>query len=246
MEDKAAKSASAKDRQFASDTNVINRARDDTKYQRAAADAKAAGLHPLFALGAGGAGGGSPAMSVGSSPSGSHLGGGISRAAAQIGSRMTGADERALHAAQEQRSQESHTMDMAQEQLRLSALKRAEQKAISGIDVWEPGQGDVAITHPIGTQLGVPLDKRPLSSTGRRSVPMWMETMTKDGPSRVLNPDMGMDEVGQVEFLRQQAEEWASRLLTKGRKSMKSRHKKQRQKSRRIMRRSDSDFIGGS
>lgn len=47
-------------------------ARDDTKYQRAVKDAKAAGLHPLFALGAGGAG--SPSFMAGQSETGSALG----------------------------------------------------------------------------------------------------------------------------------------------------------------------------
>ncbi len=47
-------------------------ARDDSRFQRATADAKAAGLHPLFALGAAGAG--SPSFIAGQSESGSALG----------------------------------------------------------------------------------------------------------------------------------------------------------------------------
>ncbi len=46
--------------------------REDTRFQRASADAKAAGLHPLFALGAAGAG--SPQFIAGQSETGSALG----------------------------------------------------------------------------------------------------------------------------------------------------------------------------
>lgn len=47
-------------------------AREDSRYQRASKDAKLAGLHPLFALGAGGAG--SPQFIAGQSETGSTLG----------------------------------------------------------------------------------------------------------------------------------------------------------------------------
>ncbi len=47
-------------------------ARDDSRFQRASKDAKLAGLHPLFALGAAGAG--SPSFIAGQSQSGSALG----------------------------------------------------------------------------------------------------------------------------------------------------------------------------
>ena len=47
-------------------------AREDSRFQRASVDAKAAGLHPLFALGAAGAG--SPQFIAGQSQSGSTLG----------------------------------------------------------------------------------------------------------------------------------------------------------------------------
>ncbi len=56
--------------------------REDTRYQRAVADAKAAGLHPLFALGAAGAG--SPQFIAGQSQSGSALGDAV-RGAGRVG-----------------------------------------------------------------------------------------------------------------------------------------------------------------
>ena len=100
-------------------------------------------------------------------------------------------------------------MDMAQENLRLSALKRAEANANAGQDVWKTGPGDMAITHAAGTKSGVPLEQRPLSSTGRRSVPEKIELMGDQGPIEGLNPDAGLDEVGQVYYLWQKLKEAA-------------------------------------
>lgn len=68
--------------------------------QTRVADAKKAGIHPLFALGASG-GGGSPSFSVGGGVSGNALGEGIARAGASLG-RAAGRDPlaRELHNAQ--------------------------------------------------------------------------------------------------------------------------------------------------
>lgn len=58
-------------------------AREDSRFQRASVDAKAAGLHPLFALGASGAG--SPQFIAGQSQSGSALGDAV-RGVGRVGS----------------------------------------------------------------------------------------------------------------------------------------------------------------
>ena len=72
---KASKQQSASDRAYTAQ-------RDDSRFQRATKDAKAAGLHPLFALGAGGAG--SPSFIAGQSQSGSALGDAV-RGAGRVG-----------------------------------------------------------------------------------------------------------------------------------------------------------------
>lgn len=54
------------------DAQNFQRSQDSTRFQTAAADAKLAGLHPLFALGAGGAG--SPSFMAGQAQTGSTLG----------------------------------------------------------------------------------------------------------------------------------------------------------------------------
>ncbi len=98
-------------------------AREDSRFQRSSADAKAAGLHPLFALGAGGAG--SPSFIAGQSETGSALGDAV-RGIGSVGS------------AQARSKIPAPTMDpMAQQLLQLQIDNARIRNASDTIDLTE-------------------------------------------------------------------------------------------------------------
>ena len=106
------------DKDYAEKTRLSAEAREDTKYQRSVADAKAAGLHPLFALGASGPGGGG----------GISVGGG-SRPGPQISRGSGSAPSVALrNKFAEKRAQEEHEINM--ERGAIENLKAASELAI--------------------------------------------------------------------------------------------------------------------
>ncbi len=181
--------------------------------QDTVADAKAAGLHPLFALGGsaaqGGYGGGMPSIPspiiTGQSDSGSALGSGIASAGRAIARGIPTELEK------------SQTMvNLARAAEINSQMKRAEMDALNvrTVPAWEEGRGEQAITHPMGTRAGVPLVRRPLSSTGRRSIPQYVEMVGPHGRRMVLNQESGLDEVSQVEYMlrpwMEQYDQWRS------------------------------------
>ncbi len=228
----------------------------ETQFQTAVADAKAAGLHPLFALGS----------SANFSPSGQYAtqtgsaaGEGIARAGEHIatGMRTAKAGERTekMDAASAQIHQLRITkmgkeiqLDDAELMKRASDLRMAETQFLN----WGDGGTGLSTgalqskTYPYGTKLGPPLSMRPLTATGRQSMPETVESVSDRERLQLLNPDLGLDEVGQAEYLRLKAKGYVTRYLLRGRSSMKKRHTKQRRRSRRIQRRSDASFFGGS
>lgn len=243
-------------RQFASDTNVINRARDDTRMQRARADAEAAGLHPLFALGSAGAG--SSSISMAPTPTGSFAGTGIARAGEAIADEIRARPRRARQGRLDAASQELHALavrsakgkialDDAELMKRQSDLKFAEQRNL----YW--GSGDTGLSSggsslmeqvlPYTSRQGIPVDQRPIVQSARQSHPETVESVSRSGERlQLLNPDLGLDEVGQAEYLRLKAIGWTSRQLT----AWAARRRRIVKQRKRRVRRADPDFYGGS
>lgn len=191
--------------------------RDRRSIQDRAADARAAGLHPLFAMGVSGAGI-SPTTVQSSDPypgqssSGSHLGRGIEKAGQQIAAGMTRAGNARMRAAQLRNLEARSTLTEAQAMQIASDTKRIEQSA------WTQNTGVVgdfpleeAKTFPVGTKRGLELYKRPLTQSSRSSIPEKIEVMGKDGfRYRIVNPALG-DEVSQFDY----AYEKGKRVLKK-------------------------------
>ncbi len=187
-----------------------DRKREDTRIQRTVADAKAAGIHPLFAMGAVPATGGGSFM-PGQSPSGSALGEGISRAGAQIARGMGRKGQDLLLASQIKSNEASAARDMASAAATDSARKRAEAEALSIRNVEDIGGG--AQLFPIGTRSGPPLNRRPLVSLPNQSIPEFIEGVGPGGTIKVMNPELGMDEVAQGHYLIQKLKQYRARKL---------------------------------
>ncbi len=182
------------------------------RYQIATADAKKAGLHPLFALGAGM--GQSPSYSsVSYPPSGSHLGTGIARAGQAVAQGARDYKVSVLARSEEQRRQEAHEAGMRershQDWLNMmerdSILKRAEGNANTGARMNE--DGTIVIPAPAGASINrAPLAAQTRTPTARATrvtphatSPLWVTAESSDGVRRrVLNPELGLDELGQV------------------------------------------------
>lgn len=128
--------------------------------QRRVADARKAGVHPLFALGA--SANISPTISAGASNS---MGDAVSRAGAQIGDMLASRSGRehqktlqtmqlAQGAADLRRTNAATALDMAQTQLALSEAKRAQVNANAsqdGIGVTEVPHTPKKLKTPLGT-----------------------------------------------------------------------------------------------
>ncbi len=203
---------SKQNRQFTADFakwELSERRKDEAdRYSRIVRGARKAGLHPLFALGAGGGSSGGTSVSVGgSSPSGSYLGEGIARAGATIGRGITasGINKRAeeLHNLTMARGGVALERDQVELMQAVSELKRMEQLAnITRPAIWPAGAqpGGESVTYPMGTRSGVPLKKRPLTNTSRTSIPAFVEMVGPAGRRMIRNPDIG-DELAEVDTM---------------------------------------------
>ncbi len=221
-------------------------------YQTSVADAKAAGLHPLFALGS----------SANFSPSGQYIsqtgsaaGEGVARAGehiaqgmrrAQTGERQVQMDaaSKQIHDLRLQKMTREISLDDMEIMKRASDLKMAENQLL----YWGDGSsaqagGPESKTYPYGTQAGPALSQRPLVASARQSMPETVESVSPDGTRMaLLNPDLGLDEVGQAEYLRLKAIGWTVKQLH----AWAARRRKVAAKRRRRVRRSDPGFYGGS
>lgn len=167
------------------------------------ADAKAAGIHPLFAIGSGGfsptptvSGAATYAQQNQARGSYGNVGGAIDAAIASKArtQRQSGADaEMQLNNSSTRRLQDSRShLNELEAQRLVSDIYMGER------DPWDTGSGRVpnsantdfepigvggpeARTFPIGTKLGRPLQARPLTMESRRSAPMREEVIGGDG-----------------------------------------------------------------
>lgn len=175
----------------------------DFTVQRRVKDAMAAGVHPLFALGA--SSGASPTAHV-SGNSGSALG----KALANTGKSFA---MRKLQQAEIRRAEAGATRDEAEAAFINSERARLEQ------NMGARGHDGGAINSDVKT-FGVPTEdiafgpgeyfnpEVPVSSsTGVRAgvQPKYIEYMRPDGRKmRMLNPELNMDEVSQFDFMRRE------------------------------------------
>lgn len=162
-------------------------------------DARAAGIHPLFALGAAGAGG---SFSAGVMPaSGSALGEGIARAGEAISHARTKnplqAMQSRLLAAQTKQAEAAASRDLAEAQALASTTKRREQAALTRPLV--PGAG------PTRIRLG---ETPPKPTHGVRAMEKYVR---EDGSTGwKYTEDMQMDEAGQILVGAQDAKHYAT------------------------------------
>lgn len=135
--------------------------------QRRVADAKAAGIHPLFALGA--SVGASPTMHAGQSDTGSMVGEAISGAGRAATNYAQAKGLSAVQAAQIRSAEANATRDEAEAQLALSRSKRLEQDMTSrGHDSLSYPEKEGLVTFPLPNQdpIGVPI----VTPKGKRQV----------------------------------------------------------------------------
>lgn len=197
--------------------------RDDKYLRRRVIDAKAAGLHPLFALG----------TSASSSPSfmgassGSFAGEGLARAGEHIAEGMR-ADTRQkrttrldavsaqIHNLRLQKMTKEIQLDDMEIMKRASDLKYAEQRHLYWGNPGGTGGGLESMTYPYGTKEGPPLNMRPLTAEGRRSIPAFMEMAGPAGRRMIRNPDIG-DELSEVDTMVRPWYDYAKSFYNKSR-----------------------------
>ncbi len=207
-----------------------NRAREweekytDTQLQRRVADAKAAGLHPLFAIGAGtGGGGGYSAQIATPQYTGSYAGDGIARAGQAVGKYLKGIEPRKQQAELFELNKQKMQAEIDHMELLNAAakLKLTEQQTLYWGDgnpgITGNGQSDVKVYPYSAGPRGLPLNQRPRTDTGQKSQPLRAELIADDGwRYRVLSPDAGMDEIGQADLVYQ----WMMRKTRRARMAL--------------------------
>lgn len=217
---KSAASSTKADRRFANKWNKVNldhqrkvlgtqqwqfnkmMTHDNTQIVRRVKDAKAAGIHPLYAMGSSAnysptitASGFHPSMPSGSS-TGTALGEGMvqaSKLAAEGLSKHFGKPT-PVETAQVKALEAQSSRDTAQAAYWLSKAKTTEARA----NYIRPSPNTKAKTFPLKT--GRALSKRPIESVGRKSLPTYVEAVGPRGRRRLLNPELGMDEIGAIHY----------------------------------------------
>lgn len=187
----AASGLARKDRQMAREQFA---AQMDESIQRRVADARKAGIHPLFALG--GSVGASPTISAGGSspaPQGD-VGGLIAQAGILLAQR---------------RESEARAKRDEAEALYLDSQRARVEQGLSGQGRDVAGSGGV-VTYPYPApdmELGgasfytpeVPTSSRPGVRSGVE--PLYVESMDQNGRKiQTYNPNLGLDEIAQVTF----------------------------------------------
>ncbi len=191
---------------FAGQLRAEQYAREDKFLQRRVADAKAAGLHPLFGLGASPGGGGSSGFIPGQSSTGSALGAGIAQAGRAVGRGFEGQARAKLVDAQIRSADASAARDTAQALSIDSARKRAEQDVLN-VRPFEEGHEGVRI-YPAGTNPAPPLVQRPLKVDPRRNMPEFIKLAGPKGTIPFHNPELDVEVVKEVYYLWNKAKQY--------------------------------------
>ena len=189
--------------------------REDSRYQRAVTDAKAAGLHPLFALGAAGAG---RTVSFGGGRTGSYAGRGLARIGSAIGDTIQREEAKPAENLRTAQSNELHNLEVQQRQRNIahsdqtladmkydSDMKRTEQRELYWGDsdpgitgAQTPGDGTKLYAYdkaPPGLEL------RPTQAEAKTSRPLMGEVIGSDGYRyQIIDPKTG-DEISQWHLL---------------------------------------------
>lgn len=173
----------------------------DHTVQRRVKDAVAAGVHPLFALGA--SSGASPTISTGGSSGGSAMGralGGVADRIAQ--KKLTDAEIRRADAGARRDEAEAQYLDSERSRKSQDFMSRGHDGAsVVTYPMPNPNEEDIAYGPAEFFNPQVPVS----SSKGVRAgvLPKYIEYMRPDGRKmRMLNPDLNMDEIVQFDFLR--------------------------------------------
>lgn len=166
-------------------------------------NAKAAGLHPLFALGTSSNYTPSFGTQGGGGKSGSYIGEGIAQAGRAVGKGVMQASQNKanaeIHDLRLQKMRKEIALDDMEILKRASDLKMAEQNPMWGDT--DTGLGSETKIYPFGTKSGPPLNMRPLTAMGRQSIPKYVEQVGPKGRRKIINPELGMDETGQAHWL---------------------------------------------
>jgi len=223
----------------ADDNRTLEYERSKRYVQDRTEDARAAGIHPLYALGAGGY---QPQGTQVMAPSPTGSGGGVAIGRSldrylqsqKSNTRLAAQDEGVgkVQAAQVRRLNSQSTLDELEAMAITSGEKVAEQ------DAWTSGYGrGTGLPDEITTHRGSgrALPKRPLTEESRRSAPMRMEVVLSDG-TKLQVVGKNWDEVSQADLLYQVAVHYASQGMTKIAAWAKARremgHKKHRRQHR--------------
>lgn len=194
-------------------------------------DAKAAGVHPLFALG-GSVGGGSgaqiPFADSGQATSGSWLQDGLESLGGAADAWLTEQDERRLRADahREQMLERDMALQLHQAQVHkleadtarsLAESQYYSSRAKTAATIAAAKPGTPAIAFQPGQQVAPPgqgaprLANRPTDVGNKASVPMMIEYIRPDGSTaQAINPALGWDEIGQAFGLAQEARDMVS------------------------------------
>lgn len=190
-----------------------NEAQDEF-IQRRVSDAKKAGVHPLYALGVSSPGTGQ--FIPGQSESGNWLGEGIANAGHSLERSITGRSAR--------RASARHNRAVLHNETRIAESVVRANKAKAQRDIAEAAlaaaqarqivtdaniqQDVVAAPRTFPLKTGTPIAKRKLISEPRRSLPAKIELVGPKGRRQITNPDAGLDEVGQVEYVVEPVWNW--------------------------------------
>jgi len=227
IEDKRYKRSKAKSGEFLRSYDLHM---DNTKYRRAVVDAKAAGLHPLFALGASGFS--APPTSAGTSTPAGQEQTRPSRLGASIDAAILGGERKQRQSGMDAELQKNNiaqrrNLDSRSQLNEMEAQRLASDNAMNARDPWDTGtlRGTpvgsdfeaVGVGPPDARTFGIgtrarSLGRRPITMESNRSSPMREEVIADDGERyRVISSKY--DELAQVDLPYQIAKRKAYRFL---------------------------------